>query len=76
MKLRSSVLGTGEFKFKTPDKIQVLEISSKDGQDIFESSCRVGWDLDNYARITCLYDIVGKTKAPGMEAFFIQPEPS
>jgi hypothetical protein len=70
------VIGAGQFRFKTPDKIKVLEISFKDGQDTFESSCRTGWDLDNYARITCLYGIIGKTKAPGMEAFFIQREPN
>ena len=72
----STVVGTAQFEFKTPDKIQVLQIKFKDGEKSYESICRIGWDLDNYARITCLYGVMGKTESPGMEAFFIQQQPS
>ncbi len=71
-----TVIGSGRFELKTPDKIQVLTITFRDNQAAFESSCRISWDLDNYARFTCLYGIVGKTQLPGMEAFFIQRESS
>jgi hypothetical protein len=66
--------GTGHFEYRTPDKIQVLSFFFKEEKQSFTSTCRVGWDLDNSARITCLYGIEGKTKSPGMEAFFIKHE--
>ncbi|MBN8550255.1 MAG: hypothetical protein J0M12_13130 [Deltaproteobacteria bacterium] len=66
--------GIGHYELKTPDKIPVLTLLFTESKQSFSSTCHVSSDLDNYARLTCLYGVTGKTRQPGMEAFFIRRE--
>lgn len=69
-------LGSADFDYKAADHIQVLELRFKVDEAAFESTCRIGFDLDNYARLTCVYGIPGKTNTLGLEALFAQHEPN
>ena len=66
------VKGSAAIEHATPDEIPVLRMRFKDEEYEYESTCMVGSDLDNYARITCFLYIPGVTSMePGMEALFI-----
>lgn len=66
------VKGSAAIEHATADEIPVLRMRFKEGEKEYESTCMVGSDLDNYARITCFLYIPGvTTMEPGMEALFI-----
>jgi len=53
-----------------PGEGQVLRFRWNDGQEI-TMTCLVAGDLDNYARLTCLWGADGQPpKEPGLEAMF------
>lgn len=58
-----------------PGEGQVLRFRWEDGQAV-TMTCLVGGDLDNYARLTCLWAADGPSpKQPGLEAMFATPAP-
>ncbi len=66
------VKGSAAIEHATADEIPVLRMRFKEGGKEYESTCMVGSDLDNYARITCFLYVPGvTTMEPGMEALFI-----
>lgn len=53
-----------------PDEGQVLRFRWDDGQAV-TMTCLVAGDLDNYARLTCLWAADGQSpREPGLEAMF------
>jgi hypothetical protein len=68
-----SVEGTGRIEYRTPDKIRVFTFEFTENGRPKEGWCTLDADLDNYARMTCLWrekDI--ETARPGLEAMFIR----
>ena len=66
------ITGMGKIETATPDKVKVLRIRFKQDEREYEGTYLIGSDLDNYGRLTgYLYLKNGKTKQPGLEAFFI-----
>jgi hypothetical protein len=66
------ITGIGKIETATPDKVKVLRIRFKQDEREYEGTYLIGSDLDNYGRLTgYLYLKSGKTKQPGLEAFFI-----
>ena len=66
------ITGIGKIETATPDKFKVLRIRFKQDEREYEGTYLIGSDLDNYGRLTgYLYLENGKTKNPGLEAFFI-----
>jgi len=58
-----------------PGEGQVLRFHWDDGQAV-TMTCLVAGDLDNYARLTCLWAADGPSlKQPGLEAMFATPAP-
>lgn len=66
-----SVRATGRIEVPSPPgEGQVLRFRWDDGQAI-TMTCLVAGDLDNYARLTCLWGADGQElKEPGLEAMF------
>jgi hypothetical protein len=66
-----TVRATGRVEVPSPPgEGQVLRFRWDDGQAI-TMTCLVAGDLDNYARLTCLWGADGKDlKEPGLEAMF------
>lgn len=72
---RTSV-GVARIDYRTPDRIPVLVISFAGNKRNLEAWCRWQFDLDNYARFTCLSRWQGTTPSRnGLEAWFIAQEP-
>jgi len=66
------ITGIGKIETATSDKVKVLRIRFKQDGRVYEGTYLIGSDLDNYGRLTgYLYLKNGKTKNPGLEAFFI-----
>jgi hypothetical protein len=66
------ITGIGKIETVTSDKVKVLRIRFKQDEREYEGTYLIGSDLDNYGRLTgYLYLKNGKTKNPGLEAFFI-----
>jgi len=66
------ITGIGKIETATPEKVKVLRIRFKQDEREYEGTYLIGSDLDNYGRLTgYLYLKNGKTKNPGLEAFFI-----
>ena len=66
------ITGVGKIETATSDKVKVLRIRFKQDDREYAGTYLIGSDLDNYARLTgYLYLMNGKTKNPGLEAFFI-----
>jgi hypothetical protein len=66
------IAGVGKIETATSDKVKVLRIRFKQDEREYEGTYLIGSDLDNYGRLTgYLYLKNGKTKKPGLEAFFI-----
>ncbi len=71
----NKITGIGKIETATPDKVKVLRIRFKQEGREYEGTYLIGSDLDNYGRLTgYLYLKNGKTKNPGLEAFFIPLE--
>jgi hypothetical protein len=67
-----TVSGTAVIEPAAGGDAKVLRIRFRQNRQLFEQTCMVGSDLDNYARISCyLYKPDVKTKRPGLEALFI-----
>jgi hypothetical protein len=67
------VRGIGKVETVTPDKIKVLKVHFRSRDKDFEATYLIGSDLDNYGRLTGhIYFKDGGTKAPGLEALFIE----
>ena len=66
-----TVRATGRVEVPSPPgEGQVLRFRWNDGQAI-TMTCLVAGDLDNYARLTCLWGADGQaSKEPGLEAMF------
>ena len=65
------IVGIGKIETATSDKVKVLRIRFKHEEREYEGTYLIGSDLDNYGRMTgYLYLKNGKTKNPGLEAFF------
>ena len=66
------ITGVGKIETATSDKVKVLRIRFKQDEREYEGTYLIGSDLENYGRLTgYLYLKNGKTKNPGLEAFFI-----
>jgi len=67
------VRGIGKIETATPDKIKVLRVHFRSRDKEFEATYLIGSDLDNHGRLTgYVYMKGGGTKAPGLEALFIE----
>ena len=67
------VKGIGRIESATPDKIKVLRVHFRSKDKDYEATYLIGSDLDNYGRLTGhVYFKDGGTKAPGLEALFIE----
>jgi len=67
------VRGIGKIETATPDKIKVLRVHFRSKDKDYEATYLIGSDLDNYGRLTGhVYFKDGGTKAPGLEALFIE----
>jgi len=67
------VRGIGRIETATPDKIKVLRVHFRSRDKEFEATYLIGSDLDNHGRLTgYVYMKGGGTKAPGLEALFIE----
>jgi hypothetical protein len=65
--------GIGRIEIATPDKIKVLRVHFRLKDKDYEATYLIGSDLDNYGRLTGhVYFKDGGTKAPGLEALFIE----
>lgn len=63
--------GTAAIESALGGDAKVLRIKFIENKINYEQTCRVGSDLDNYARITCyLYQPNVETMQPGLEAMF------
>ena len=70
---REQMRGTGRIESVTPDKIKVLRVRFQSKEKEYEATYLIGSDLDNYGRLTgYVYLKGGGTKAPGLEALFIE----
>ena len=66
------ITGIGKIETATSEKVKVLRIRFKQDEREYEGTYLIDSDLDNYGRLTgYLYLKNGKTKNPGLEAFFI-----
>ena len=66
------ITGIGKIETATSDKVKVLRIRFEQNGRKYEGTYLIGSDLENYGRLTgYLYLKNGKTKQPGLEAFFI-----
>ena len=66
------ITGIGKIETATSDKVKVLRIRFEQDEREYEGTYLIGSDLENYGRLTgYLYLKNGKTKKPGLEAFFI-----
>ncbi|MES9846192.1 MAG: hypothetical protein ABW162_06275 [Candidatus Sedimenticola sp. PURPLELP] len=71
-----TVLGSGAIEQALGGDTDVLRIRFTQYGKVFEETCLVSGDLDNYARISCyLYQPGVKTMNPGLEAFFHDKNP-
>jgi hypothetical protein len=69
------IAGIGRIETATSDKVKVLRIRFKQEEREYEGTYLISSDLENYGRLTgYLYLKNGKTKYPGLEAFFIVPD--
>ena len=67
------VRGIGRIETATPDKIKVLRVHFRSKDKNYEATYLIGSDLDNHGRLTGhVYIKGGGTKAPGLEALFIE----
>ena len=67
------VRGIGRIETATPDKIKVLRVQFRSKDKDYEATYLIGSDLDNHGRLTgYVYLKGGGTKAPGLEALFIE----
>jgi hypothetical protein len=67
--------GTGQVETATADRIRVLRVRFIENGESYEAAYLVGGDLDNYGRLTgYVYLKNGKTKKPGLEAWFSDPD--
>lgn len=67
------VMGIGRIETATSDKIKVLRVHFRSKDKDYEATYLIGSDLDNYGRLTGhVYFKDGGTKAPGLEALFIE----
>jgi len=67
------VKGIGRIETATPDKIKVLRVHFRSKDKDYEATYLIGSDLDNHGRLTgYVYLKGGGTKAPGLEALFIE----
>src|SRR5512136_1509094 len=67
------VRGIGKIEIATPDKIKVLRVHFRSKDKDYEATYLIGSDLDNQGRLTgFVYLKGGGTKAPGLEALFIE----
>jgi len=67
------VRGIGRIETATPDKIKVLRVHFRSKDKDYEATYLIGSDLDNHGRLTgYVYLKGGGTKAPGLEALFIE----
>ena len=67
------VRGIGKVETATSDKIKVLRVHFQSKDKDYEATYLIGSDLDNYGRLTGhVYFKDGGTKAPGLEALFIE----
>jgi hypothetical protein len=65
--------GIGRIEIATPDKIKVLRVHFRLKDKDYEATYLIGSELDNYGRLTGhVYFKDGGTKAPGLEALFIE----
>ena len=65
------IVGIGKIETGTSDEVKVLRIRFMQDEREYEGTYLIGSDLDNYGRLTgYLYLENGKTKNPGLEAFF------
>jgi hypothetical protein len=70
------IKAVGKIETATADKTKVLRIRFTDAKKNYEATYLINSDLDNYARLSgYLYVIQGGTKAPGLEALFIDYHP-
>ena len=71
------ITGIGKIETATSDRVKVLRIRFKQDGREYEGTYLISSDLDNYGRLTgYLYLKNGKTKNPGLEAFFIDIDAS
>jgi hypothetical protein len=67
------VRGIGKIETATPDKTKVLRVYFRSKDRDYEATYLIGPDLDNHGRLTgYVYLKGGGTKAPGLEALFIE----
>ena len=67
------VRGIGKIETATPDKIKVLRVHFRSKDKDYEATYLIGSDLDNHGRLTGhVYFKDGGTRAPGLEALFIE----
>ena len=65
--------GIGRIETATPDKIKILRVHFRSKDKNYEATYLIGSDLDNHGRLTGhVYIKGGGTKAPGLEALFIE----
>jgi hypothetical protein len=71
----NKIEGTAKIEKTDSEGINVLRLQFKKEKKLFEQTCMVNSDLDNYARISCyLYEKNVNTDKPGLEAFFIKQD--
>jgi hypothetical protein len=69
----NKIKGTAKIEKTVSEGSNVLRLHFKSENKVFEQTCLVNSDLDNYARISCyLYEKNITTDNPGLEAFFIK----
>jgi hypothetical protein len=69
----STTVGTAQLEEALAGEAKVLRIRFQEQGKAYESTCLIGSDLDNYARLTCQYYLTnGTTQQAGLEALFIQ----
>ncbi len=70
-----TIKGEGRIEYATADRRKVLRVRFVDGNQRYEATYLICSDLDNYARLTgYVYLKDGRTKVPGLEAWFIDPD--
>lgn len=70
-----TVMGAAAVESALRGDARVLRLRFTENQTAYESTCLVQGDLDNHARLSChLYRRDGKTRRPGLEALFIDPD--
>lgn len=68
--------GRAHIEYRTADKRPVLMIAFDEDGGAWESWCLYRFDLDNDARLTCLWRFAGtEPEHPGLEALFFHPGP-